>query len=58
MYTGKIILALLNQNLLLINTCPQIGTARPHWVEASKIEPENKLCIGLMETPKTPIPDT
>jgi hypothetical protein len=56
MYTGKIILALLNQNLLLINTRPQIGTARPHSVEASKIETANKLCIGLKETPKHPIP--
>jgi len=56
-YIGKIILALHNQNLLIINTCQQIGTAQPHSVEASKIEIANKLCIGLMETPKTPIPD-
>jgi hypothetical protein len=57
LYIWKIILVLLNQNLLLINKCPHIGTACPHPVEASKIETANKLCIGLMETPKTPIPN-
>jgi len=29
MYIGKIILALFNQNMLLINTCPLIGPAPP-----------------------------
>jgi hypothetical protein len=58
-YTEKIILALLNQNLLHRNTRLKIKnrTAQQHSVAVPKIEISYKMYLSFVDARRTPIPD-